>query len=317
MNCLDETHLLLCNKEDLVKYILELKDRSEWTECSVQEIVKENEMLKDRRCQRQNALININSQFLEFLYGFDRDQEDDDPLPMTNKELKDYGYEEENETERFEFGIHTWVDKLLKENKLLKKENEMLKDRSQDAMKLTIAQNEKFMDELERNDRLIECRGEEIAKCHTDIINLREECDRYPENSAGYDEEEFEEMVNVMDDITEHPDYDDMAADISELERLGELESIIWSEFYKEEEWVDDTKGYILIRDFEDHHKMKEENKMLKEKISEFWLGTSDEEDEGDLGDCLELPDNHPAVIRSICKDLVNTIIENAIANVP
>ena len=295
MNCLDETHLLLCNKEDLVKYILELKDRSEWTECSVQEIVKENEMLKDRRCQRQNALININSQFLEFLYGFDRDQEDDDPLPMTNKELKDYGYEEENETERFEFGIHTWVDKLLKENK-------MLKDRSQDAMKLTIAQNENFMDELERKDNIISNREEEIVRMVDDYNVLKEE---------------FEEMEDVMDDITEHPDYDDMAADISELERLGELESIIWSEFYKEEEWVDDTKGYILIRDFEDHHKMKEENKMLKEKISEFWLGTSDEEDEGDLGDCLELPDNHPAVIRTICKDLVNTLIENAIANVP
>ena len=62
---------------------------------------------------------------------------------------------------------------------------------------------------------------------------------------------------------------------------------------------------------------LKEENKMLKEKIRWLHSATSDEEDEGDLGDCLELPDNHPAVIRTICKDLVNTIIENAIANVP
>ena len=70
--------------------------------------------------------------FLEFLYGFDREQEDDDPLPMTNQELNDHGYEgdndaERNERERFEFGIYTWIDKLIEENKLLKKENDELK----------------------------------------------------------------------------------------------------------------------------------------------------------------------------------------------
>ena len=191
MNSYDETQLLMCEKEELVKYILDLKDRSMWAECSVRDIVKENEMLKDR---------------------------------------------------------------------------------SQEAMKLSMSQNERFMDQLESRDTFIQVQKEEIRKSYIENKNLTEEISKKLE-SDKYQVHHINCYLDYNGKYLECPD----------------------KEFI--DEYTDDEK--------------------LRKDLYEDFNITDDEEDDEDLGDCLDLPDNHPAVISKICKDLVKTVIDNAIANMP
>ena len=53
-----------------------------------------------------------------------------------------------------------------------------------------------------------EVKPSEVAQLKDEIKRLEEQLNRYPEGAAGYTNEEFEELVNVMDDIENHPDYD-------------------------------------------------------------------------------------------------------------
>jgi exonuclease VII large subunit len=61
----------------------------------------------------------------------------------------------------------------------------------------------------------------------------------------------------------------DSKHDQRELDRLSELEHIIWTDFYGEKEVIDDTKAYILSRDFKkikkEHHGYKKGYERLKE----------------------------------------------------
>tara|TARA_R110000824_G_scaffold399689_1_gene605502 strand:- start:71 stop:943 length:873 start_codon:yes stop_codon:yes gene_type:complete len=89
-----------------------------------------------------------------------------------------------------------------------------LRDNDEEAMKLSMTQNEAFMDQLERKDSVIGDRNEEIENWHKENKNLKEELDEKDEELDEKDEdihkleEELDETVNVMEDITEHPDYE-------------------------------------------------------------------------------------------------------------
>jgi uncharacterized protein YaaN involved in tellurite resistance len=62
----------------------------------------------------------------------------------------------------------------------------------------------------------------------------------------------------------------DSKHDQRELDRLSELEHIIWTDFYGEKEVIDDTKAYILSRDFQkikkEHHGYKKGYERLKKE---------------------------------------------------
>ena len=97
-----------------------------------------------------------------------------------------------------------------------------LRERDEEAMKLSMTQNEAFMNQLERKDSVIGDRNEEIENWHKENNSLTKQLNRFPENSAGYTQEEFEEMVNVMEDITEHHDYEDKDEEIDyQLIKVG------------------------------------------------------------------------------------------------
>ena len=123
---------------------------------------------------------------------------------------------------------------------------------------------------------LLMCEKEELVKYilelrerdeETETRNnqLREELDRFPENSAGYTQEEFEEMVNVMEDITEHPDYDNL--EIEEDRKKWE------TEIYKENDKLNKditnmTRKFNQMKQSRD--KYRTENEKLKDKIGDL-----------------------------------------------
>ena len=52
-----------------------------------------------------------------------------------------------------------------------------------------------------------------ILLLQQEIEKLEEALNRYPENSAGYTQEEIDEMVSIKEDISEHPDFVEIATD--------------------------------------------------------------------------------------------------------
>lgn len=115
------------------------------------------------------------------------------------------------------------------------------RERDEEAMKLSMSQNERFMDQLESRDTFIQVQKEEIRKCYIENKSLTAELEL-----ADFEihrlEGELEETHEVCCDITHHADYETTFDDIRLLEE--ELE-----ETYKE------------IRE------LKGENKELKERV--------------------------------------------------
>ena len=113
----------------------------------------------------------------------------------------------------------------------------------------------KYILELRERDEETETRNNQ----------LREELNRFPENSAGYTQEEFEEMVNVMEDITEHTDYDNL--EIEEDRKKWE------TEIYKENDKLNKditnmTRKFNQMKQSRD--KYRTENEKLKNNTKFF-----------------------------------------------
>ena len=113
----------------------------------------------------------------------------------------------------------------------------------------------KYILELRERDEETETRNNQ----------LREELNRFPENSAGYTQEEFQEMVNVMEDITEHTDYDNL--EIEEDRKKWE------TEIYKENDKLNKditnmTRKFNQMKQSRD--KYRTENEKLKNNTKFF-----------------------------------------------
>lgn len=119
-----------------------------------------------------------------------------------------------------------------------------------------------------------------------------------------YDHSRDEQIDLFLETILkENYDYGNWCAhDQRELDRLSELEHIVWTDFYGEKEVIDDTKAYILSRDFQkikkEHHgykkgyeRIKKEQERLITAIKEL---TKELFEEGRRSDALaDACDNH------------------------
>ncbi len=91
-----------------------------------------------------------------------------------------------------------------------------------------------------------------------------------------YDHSRDEQIDLFLETILkENYDYGNWCAhDQRELDRLSELEHIIWTDFYREKEVIDDTKAYILSRDFQkikkEHHGYKKGYERLTKETEEL-----------------------------------------------
>ncbi len=107
-------------------------------------------------------------------------------------------------------------------------------------------ENKKLKEQLVDKDDEISCHCEQIEK-------LEEELNRYPEGAAGYTGEEFEELVNVMEDIENHPNYDE--ADQNDFQKGYDAGR---EEYQVDKEYLDEKEEEI--------DKLKAENEKLKNK---------------------------------------------------
>ena len=230
MNSYDETHLLMCEKEELVKYILELRDNDEeamklsmsQNERFMNQLERKDNQLetKDRliECRGEEIAkshIDINSLTAELELA-------DFEIHRLEGELEETVNVMEDITKHPDYEAH--MNKYPYE---LEEENNELKRLNETRKRLYLKSYNENKELNERNDK------------------LEEELNRFPENSAGYTQEEFEEMVNVMEDITEHPDYDNL--EIEEDRKKWE------TEIYKETEELKARIEYLERNDEEDN----------------------------------------------------------------
>lgn len=134
--------------------------------------------------------------------------------------------------------------------------------------------------------------NEKLQRLEEENEKLEEELNRYPENSAGYTQEEIDEMVSIKEDISEHPDYDEtLVVRMEELEEKNKEFRMLWiseqektmklkeeNEKLNDNNWVIDNhkalRGKVILdEDFyqthlmdgelidpDDYKKLKEEN---------------------------------------------------------
>ena len=148
----DQSHLLLCGKEDLVEYIMKLKKdislmkKGIWigSDSRKTTLGKLDEEIEELKEGIQN-IIDVKDEEIKSLH---------DKLVVVkkqNEELKDKVDTLEQQTEGFRV-----------EYPKLKKENEELRKRDEEAMKLTMAQNERFMNQLEEQEQIKEKLADKI-----------------------------------------------------------------------------------------------------------------------------------------------------------
>jgi hypothetical protein len=212
-----------------------------------------------------------------------------------------------------------------KEIRELKGEIEMLKDRSQEAMKLTMSQNDRFMDQLESRDTFIQVQKEEIRKSYIENKNLTEEISKklesdkyqvhhincYLDYNGKYlecpDKEFIDEYTddeklrkdlyedfNITDDEEEEEEDDELCI----CDNCSETYHPDNPFFIFEKEGVVDSQSFCQSCGDDLKDEMKKDG----------WIRDDDAEQ--------EYWDNQKE-ISTICKDLVNTLIDNAIATMP
>ena len=112
---------------------------------------------------------------------------------------------------------------------------------------------------------------EENDEKDQEIHRLEEELDRFPENSAGYTQEEFEEMVNVMEDITEHPDYDNLEIEedlVKKDEEISQLKNQL--KFEQEQGTIVVHQNQALLAENSEVKKENEEMIAVHNKFKEL-----------------------------------------------
>ena len=133
-------------------------------------------------------------------------------------------------------------------------------------------ENKKLKEQLVDKDDEISCHCEQIEK-------LEEELNRYPEGAAGYTGDEFDELVSVMEDIENHPNYEECITSTietaqkelkEEIEKLKE-ENYVLLGFQKEVDQMEAGLGEIG-EDYEDmrYYDLPDVIKTLKEKNDEL-----------------------------------------------
>ena len=130
-------------------------------------------------------------------------------------------------------------------------------------------ENKKLKEQLVDKDDEISCHCEQIEK-------LEEELNRYPEGAAGYTGEEFDELVSVMEDIENHPNYE---ATEEEIEKLKLSISCLEAE----RDYVDPKGKFNYIDDYSDfnnHLKEKYNDDMYKKMYEWFDMDNMLDEDE-------------------------------------
>tara|TARA_R110000803_G_scaffold151868_2_gene216900 strand:+ start:231 stop:815 length:585 start_codon:yes stop_codon:yes gene_type:complete len=111
---------------------------------------------------------------------------------------------------------------------------------------------------------------EENDEKDQEIHRLEEELDRFPENSAGYTQEEFEEMVNVMEDITEHPDYDNLEIEEDLVKKDEEIAQL------KNQLKFEQEQGTIVVHQ---NQALLAENSEVKKEIENLKMYWEEEEE--------------------------------------
>ena len=168
-------------------------------------------------------------------------------------------------------------DKYYSELTKLKKENYELKDN------VKLLEGEKLEVQLNK-DKLRECYDELKKDTWTDEQieeKIEEVFDEYElEDNYLSQEDEFN-LESWLNDVAE-----DIKINENEVDRLSELESIAWIDFYGEKEVIDNGAGIKICKFREDILKMKEENKIQKQIIREtkrqMGYSVSDTEEEDD-----------------------------------
>ena len=161
----DQSHLLLCDKEDLVKYIMKLRvDSNEYVK--VKELYfkanEENEELKEQiTCLESDSYNEVS------LAEYEELKEENEELKMNTHRLNcshcNLISSEDDIFLSLDCGEFTCEECFNEgKSKNIKEENKELRKRDEEAMKLTMSQNERFMDQLEEQEQIKEKLAEKI-----------------------------------------------------------------------------------------------------------------------------------------------------------
>jgi regulator of replication initiation timing len=173
-----------------------------------------------------------------------------------------------------------------------KVEIDNLKKRDEDAMKMTMEQNEKFMDEIKERDITIEALEKEAMKAEMKITIISQEC-----------HELKEEVVSWSNPLYEYNDGDNVIACIEELETARDdnaEEAEKWEEkceeLVKEPEklQVEITATRCSIQ------RLKEEKEALKKEYTYFYEGIKSNLYEGNPPPCTDNIDHLVDVVGDI-----------------
>ena len=127
----DKRHLLMCEKEDLVEYI-------ECLRLDVKHGKQEQDEVWEQAAKVTGEKLNLLTE--------------NKKLKEENEKLKNIGEQMVNSGVKL---MKECID-LKDENEKLKEEIEELKKRGEESLQLTMSQNEKFMDELEEKNKVID-----------------------------------------------------------------------------------------------------------------------------------------------------------------
>jgi regulator of replication initiation timing len=172
------------------------------------------------------------------------------------------------------------IQELLAENAELKAENERLTNqRGRDIKRMMRGDDEhKELNELKELVASRPCMRSRPCDLCVENEKLKEELDRAPE--MRYTGDEMEQMVNVMDHIDEHPDYEQAMDDYME-DYIDEVKDVI----HKLREEIVELKEMKKWMERQVYHKFGPEWSWSDEKMtyrnSTYEYDTEEEEAEG------------------------------------
>ena len=203
-------------------------------------------------------------------------KEENDELKKENEKIKELKHKLKLSDDNMKGAVDSFL-KVANDYDTLKEKN----DKEKNTLKVEIAKLK------EKNDKLMKL--SKAHKEHKDLLKIQIEKLKEEQKYTLDDLHELVENEGFDDDLYDEENFDveEFIHDVkekmdeldNEVDRLSELETIVWTEFYGEKEVIDNTKLYKFR---EDIHEMKKQIEKLKEQHKvELWrkgfLGWTDD----------------------------------------